>query len=138
MGPHLLITHFFQTKSRNLRPLWIAHVAGSGTGPDVTWLGTTFSKESKNFPRKKTPTTQWLFLVPLKGGRWHIIPQLAAYTTYILPSGGPHMLPIPPFRGSISTTIEPRQVQNLKIAAGASFTFKTPNNLQVEKWTHIS
>ena len=22
---------------------------------------------------------QWLFLVPLKGGRWHIIPQLAVY-----------------------------------------------------------
>ena len=31
---------------------------------------------------------QWLFLVPLKGGRWHIIQQLAVYTTYILPSGG--------------------------------------------------
>ncbi len=27
-------------------------------------------------------------MVPLKGGRWHIIPQLAVYTTYILPSGG--------------------------------------------------
>ena len=26
---------------------------------------------------------QWLFLVPLKGGRWHVIPQLAIYTTYI-------------------------------------------------------
>ena len=26
---------------------------------------------------------QWLFLVPLKSGRWHIIPQLAVYTTYI-------------------------------------------------------
>ena len=39
------------------------------------------------------PNYQWLFLVPLKGGRWHIIPQLAVYTTYIyhlyiLPSGG--------------------------------------------------
>ena len=33
---------------------------------------TTFSKKN-----------QWLFLVPLKGGRWHIIPQLAVYTTYI-------------------------------------------------------
>ena len=31
------------------------------------------------FPR----LDQWLFLVPLKGGRWHIIPQLAVYTTYI-------------------------------------------------------
>ena len=29
------------------------------------------------------PLIQWLFLVPLKGGRWHIIPQLAVYTTYI-------------------------------------------------------
>ena len=26
--------------------------------------------------------TQWVFLVPIKGGRWHIIPQLAVYTTY--------------------------------------------------------
>ena len=31
---------------------------------------------------------QWPFLVPLKGGRDYIIPQLAIYTTYILPSGG--------------------------------------------------
>ena len=34
---------------------------------------------------------QWLFLVPIKGGRWHIIPQIGSiyplYTTYILPSG---------------------------------------------------
>ena len=35
----------------------------------------------------KCTSTQWLFLVPIKGGRWHIIPQLAVYTTYILPSG---------------------------------------------------
>ena len=35
-----------------------------------------------------TKYTQWLFLVPVKGGRRHIIPQLAVYTTYILPSGG--------------------------------------------------
>ena len=34
------------------------------------------------------PLNQWLFLVPVKGGRWHIILQLAVYTTYILPSGG--------------------------------------------------
>ena len=26
--------------------------------------------------------SQWLFLVPLKSGRWHIIPQLAVYTAY--------------------------------------------------------
>ena len=34
------------------------------------------------------PEIQWLLLVPLKGGRWHIVPQLAVNTTYILPSGG--------------------------------------------------
>ena len=48
--------------------------------------------------------SQWLFLVPLKGGRWHIIPQLAVYTTYILPSGGLyatyHLL------GELETTLE--------------------------------
>ena len=32
-------------------------------------------------PEKKE--IQWLFLVPVQGGRWHIIPQLAVYTTYI-------------------------------------------------------
>ena len=31
---------------------------------------------------------QWIFQVPLEGGRWHIIPQLAVYTTYILPCRG--------------------------------------------------
>ena len=41
------------------------------------------------FPKNKTNTQtkrlifQWLFLVPVKGGRWHIIPQLAVHTTYI-------------------------------------------------------
>ena len=46
---------------------------------------------------KKTPY-QCFFLVPIKGGRWHIIPQLAVYTTYI-PFGGLynpyHLLPEP-------------------------------------------
>ena len=32
---------------------------------------------------KKTDKLQWLFLVPLIGGRYHIIPQLAVYTNYI-------------------------------------------------------
>ena len=31
---------------------------------------------------------QWLFLVPLIGGRYHIIPQLAVYTTILV---GQHM-----------------------------------------------
>ena len=36
---------------------------------------------------------QWLLLVPLKGGRWHIIPQLAVYTTYSPCLLGGYMLP---------------------------------------------
>ena len=43
-----------------------------------------------------------LFLVPVKGGRWHIITQLAVYTTYI-----PHIylyyIYILPFGGSYAT-----------------------------------
>ena len=31
----------------------------------------------------KLPSNQWLFLVPVKGGRWHIITQLAIYSTCI-------------------------------------------------------
>ena len=32
---------------------------------------------------RKTEYNQWSFLVPLIGGSYHIIPQLAVYTTYI-------------------------------------------------------
>ena len=42
---------------------------------------------------------QWLFLVPLIGGRYHTIPQLAVYTTYIpliYCQLGDYMVPIPP------------------------------------------
>ncbi len=49
-------------------------------------------------------SSQWLFLVPVKGGRWHKIPQLAVYTTYIplymLPATY-HLL------GEPETTIDP-------------------------------
>ena len=52
---------------------------------------------------------QWLFRVPLKGGRWHIIPQLAVYTTYIpliyCFLGGEKCY-LPPSSGTISTTID--------------------------------
>lgn len=43
---------------------------------------------------KAAQDTQWSFLVPVKGGRCHIIPHLAVriYTTDILPSGG-YILP---------------------------------------------
>lgn len=45
-----------------------------------------FSMVAKNFQVYITsslwPNNQWLFLVPKKGGRWHIIHQLAVYTTF--------------------------------------------------------
>ena len=37
---------------------------------------------------KKITFNQWLFLVPLKGGRDYITPQKAIYKWYILPIGG--------------------------------------------------
>ena len=50
-------------------------------------LKMSFGLMSNSFPVSSPvvslPFGQWLFLVPLKGGRWHIIPQLAVYTTYI-------------------------------------------------------
>ena len=59
--------------------------------------------------------TQWFFLVPLKGGRWHIIPQLAVYTTYILPSGG---LYNPYHRlGEPETTVEVPSVPSIEYEA---------------------
>ena len=36
----------------------------------------------------KSNPFQWLFLVPLKGGRDYITPQKAIYKWYILPIGG--------------------------------------------------
>ena len=56
----------------------------------------------------ETTWIQWLFL-PLKGGRWHIIPQLAVYIPliyhlYIALRG--IICYLPPFRGTISTTLD--------------------------------
>ena len=49
------------------------------------------------------PHDQWSFLVPLKGGRYHIITHLAIYTTYIpliyIASSGV-ICYLPPFRGT--------------------------------------
>ena len=66
---------------------------GEKTQRFITGFGTHFVKAK----------CQWLFLVPLKG-RWHIIPRLAVYTTYILPSGRV-ICYLPPFREP-ETTIE--------------------------------
>ena len=49
---------------------------------------------------------QWSFLVPLIGGRYHIITQFAIYTTYIpgiYCQLGDYMLPIPPIKGTRSS-----------------------------------
>ena len=46
-----------------------------------------FFKAWKAGLQQQTNQSQWLYLVPLIGGRWYIIPQLAVYTTYILPIG---------------------------------------------------
>ena len=58
------------------------------------------------FPTKN----QWSLLVPSIGGRYHIIPQLAVYTTYYIPLIycllGDYIPPIPPIKGTIETAIE--------------------------------
>ena len=51
------------------------------------------------------------FLVPLIGGKWHILPQLALYTTYILPSGW--LYATYHFLGEPETTIDLRNMQRL-------------------------
>ncbi len=52
---------------------------------EAGWTEQICSSSSRDGQKQgtKSSTNQWLFLVPLKGGRWHIIPQLAVYTTYI-------------------------------------------------------
>ena len=67
------------------------HLKVQGTRHTVTvfllWFPT--HKTQRGFLVKQSPPSscasksQWLFLVPLKGGRWHIIPQKAIYKWYI-------------------------------------------------------
>ena len=49
--------------------------SNGGKAKQRGWWGSHNIQENKYVP--------WLFLVPVIGGRYHIIPQLAAYTTYI-------------------------------------------------------
>ena len=49
---------------------------------------------------------QELFLVPLIGGRWCIITQMAVYTTYSPCQLGDYMLPIPPIKETRFHSIE--------------------------------
>ena len=50
------------------------------SGKDRGFWGKPFSTWEDGFPWR---TDQWLFLVPVIGGRYHRIPQLAVYTIYI-------------------------------------------------------
>ena len=43
---------------------------------------------------------QWLFLVPIRGGRWHITRQKEIYKWYFSCQLGDYMPPIPPFMGT--------------------------------------
>ena len=56
---------------------WISHNSRS---KEIIWMCNLIFK--LNFKKN-----QWSFLVPLIGGRWYIIPQLAIYKWYILPIG---------------------------------------------------
>ena len=55
------------------------------------------------------PPYQWLFLVPLKGGRWHIIPQLAGKIPLIVLAfcGGPICYQAHLFTAIDLTSIQP-------------------------------
>ena len=53
-------------------------------GPSISWVFLGHAQiEVHEWYRSCVTPFQWIFQVPLKGGRWHIIPQLAVYTTYI-------------------------------------------------------
>ena len=53
------------------------------TAPGVSFQGLLY----KTLSDVCLPTINGCFWFPLIGGRWHISPQLAVYTTYILPVG---------------------------------------------------
>ena len=65
-----------------------------------------------------TKQRQWLFLVPLKGGRWHIIPQLAVYRLYATY----HLL------GEPETTIDNRRSMTLRYGKNTSKRLKDFTN----------
>ncbi len=47
------------------------------------WYVECSTKIEASGKKQSQERSQWLFLAPVKGGRWHIITQLAVYTTYI-------------------------------------------------------
>ena len=77
----LCVRSWLCRKSKPLQAIWsnVLHVRSASLLISAT--AKEMSRISMNFLQIRTD--QWLFLVPLKGGRWHIIPQLAVYTTYI-------------------------------------------------------
>ena len=72
-------TNFFEGARSHRNPMAIVVVQHPQQFPVAFCKG---SIQKSNFaPRSSSPKrssfNQWLFLVPVKGGRWHIIPQLA-------------------------------------------------------------
>ena len=77
------------SKHQGLNPPSICEIWRKNGIAIVRWmfflihLNTVYGSGIRGSPVEVVRIDQWLFLVPLKGGRWHIIPQLAVYTTYI-------------------------------------------------------
>ena len=68
------------------------NLRGQNPSPHPRWWWWSFATSA--LKSANAPEVLWVaftingcFLVPLIGGRYHIIPQLAVYTTYILPIG---------------------------------------------------
>ena len=85
---------------------------------------------------------QWLFLFPAKGGRWHIIPQLAVYTTYIplilYSLLGGYMLPTTYYQNqNNSMNIPDKYVPFLKGIVVISIAFSSPKKSWLTfEWFH--
>ena len=78
---------------------------GGNVPPPPRGLGFTTNRFAQNH------LSMVVEMVPLKGGRWHIIHQLAVYTTYILPSGG--LYATYHLSGEPETTIESPESRDL-------------------------
>ena len=69
---------------------WFLRAAGrcgNTTNPDTPNMCQSWTCRKRGWSGmisiRRSTFIQWIFQVPLKGGRWHIFPQLAVYTTYI-------------------------------------------------------
>ena len=70
---------------------------------------------------------QWLFLVPLIGGRWYIITQVAVYTTYILPIG--------PLYATYHLSREPGN--SIEYISAKKWSMNSTSNMCFLKWLEL-